>query len=599
MLARPVPPPQFLPFAQSWRTRILAAVRRRPAAVVFAGYLLLAIAVLSNAWRSPFTRVPAWDISLGNTWDGPLTIWFLRWFPFAIGHGQTPLVTNYVDYPLGANMMWQNAVPVLAAALAPVTLTLGPVVALNLVLTLGAALSAWTAFLAIRRYVGRAIAAAAGGAVYGFSPFVVAHSSSHVVLGSAFMLPLIILALDEVFVRQRRAPLVMGMLLGCAAGVQFFISEEMLAIVAVAAVVGTLVLMVLNRSQVRARAPYALGALITAGLVFTLVAAYPLAVQLFGPQRPHGILQTAALYETDLMSPVLPTGLQLIEPGPGLWAVNRFTGSMENTTYLGLPLVGIVYWMARRQWALRTIRWASITLVILFVFSMGDFLDVAGVRTSMPLPWFVVSQIPPLGQILPVRIMALGFFLAALLLAVFLDLGLSSRVSKVRRSMLVASSLALLALLPRPLQVEPVMAPAFFTGPGVQRLPPGSVVLVAPFASAYTGSAAMGWQAQAGMRFRMPEGYMYGPNWLSPAPSRMQSAMQAIQLYADRPPLPPRYRTQLLDELGQWRVRTVIVGPMDNEDAMVDFITRLLGRPPVETDGVFLWWDVGDPRSVA
>jgi len=593
MLATPLPTPQPLPPTPSWRTRTADVVRRHPAAIAFAGYLLLAVAVLSNAWRSPSTSAPAWSLAPGNAWDAPLSIWFLRWFPFALGHGQAPLITNYVDYPLGANLMWQTSIPLLAAVATPATLTLGPVIALNLVLTLGPALSAWTAFLAIRRYVGRGMAAIAGGAVYGFSPFVIAHSLSHAVLASAFMAPLIFLLLDEVFVRQRRRPVLMGMLLGGAAAAQFLISEEMLAIIAVAALVGTLVLMLLNPSQVRARAPQALGALVTAGLVFALLTAFPLAVQLFGPQRPQGTFQSPAWYRTDLLSPVLPTGLQLIEPGRPWWAVTRFWGYMENVAYLGLPLLGILYWMARRQWTSRTVRWASITLVILFVFSLGSFLNVAAVRTSVPLPWLAVSQVPPLGNIVSARIMGLVFFPAGILLAMFLDLGLRSGVPRARRTMLVASGLALLALVPRPLPVVDVAAPAFFTGPGVRQLEPGSVALVAPFASSYTGSEAMGWQAQAGMRFRMPEGYLYAQNWLSPPPSRMQSVMQAIQLYGDRPTLRSRYRTQLLDELRGWQVRTIIVGPMENEDAMVDFITRLLERAPAVTDGVFVWWEVG------
>jgi hypothetical protein len=65
--------------------------------------------------------------------------------------------------------------------------------------------------------------------------------------------------------------------------------------------------------------------------------------------------------------------------------------------------------------------------------------------------------------------------------------------------------------------------------------------------------------------------------------------MVAIQLYGDRPPLPPSYRRQLLEELRRWQVDSVVVGPMANQPAMVDFLTRLLGRPPVATGGVYLW----------
>jgi hypothetical protein len=158
---------------------------------------------------------------------------------------------------------------------------------------------------------------------------------------------------------------------------------------------------------------------------------------------------------------------------------------------------------------------------------------------------------------------------------------------------LLVISLALLGLLPRALPIQNVTPPVFFTTGGVSQVRSGSVVLLAPFAQAYTGSVAMSWQAQAGLRFRMPGGYAYGPNWLSPPPSLMQTTMAAIQLNGESPPLSDLDRTQLLDELRHWHVETVVVGPMANQPVMVDFLTRLLGRPPDSTGGVYLWRPLG------
>jgi hypothetical protein len=36
----------------------------------------------------------------------------------------------------------------------------------------------------------------------------------------------------------------------------------------------------------------------------------------------------------------------------------------------------------------------------------------------------------------------------------------------------------------------------------------------------------------------------------------------------------------------------VIVGPMPNRDAMVQFMTALLGRAPEDDQGVKIWWSV-------
>jgi hypothetical protein len=39
-------------------------------------------------------------------------------------------------------------------------------------------------------------------------------------------------------------------------------------------------------------------------------------------------------------------------------------------------------------------------------------------------------------------------------------------------------------------------------------------------------------------------------------------------------------------------ISVVIVGPMQYRDQMVAMFTDLLGRPPVDTDGVQIWRDV-------
>jgi hypothetical protein len=50
-------------------------------------------------------------------------------------------------------------------------------------------------------------------------------------------------------------------------------------------------------------------------------------------------------------------------------------------------------------------------------------------------------------------------------------------------------------------------------------------------------------------------------------------------------------------ELRQWRVESVIVGPMAHQDQAVALLTDLLGRPPQADEGVLLWLDVGTVGS--
>ncbi len=559
---------------------------RHQAAISLLIYAAAAGIVCIGAWRTPATA------AVGNSFDLPLCLWFLRWYPHALAHGQPLLVSDSIDYPGGVNLMWNTSIPLLGVLLSPATLAAGPVVALNLLTTLAPALSAWTAFLALRRYVLRPAAAAVGGAVFGFSPYLMTQSLGHPQVAFAALVPLIFMTLDEALVRQRPRALPLGIALGMLAAAQLLIGEEVLVISGITAVIGIIVLIAVNRGDGVVRVPYAARAVGTAAVTFALLAAYPAVIQLFGPDQPQGPLQPASIYQTDLLGLVIPTARQLLAPGPAVDLSRHFSGPLENGSYLGLPLIALTYWMARRQWSRPVVRWAVLLTITIVVLSMGFSLRLAGVPAGLPMPWSLVGWAPVLDHVLPARMMGPAFLTTGLLLALFTDQALRSALPSQRRFGLAVSGLVLVALLPQPLPATLVAAPSFFTTAAVNQITPDSVALVAPFAQALTGSDAMGWQAQSGLRFRMPSGYAYGPNWLSPPPSRLQTAMVAIQLYGDRPQLQPRFRQQLLAELHRWNVQTVIVGPMDNQPAMLDFLTQLIGRPAVSTGGVYVWWRV-------
>jgi hypothetical protein len=549
-------------------------------------YAGLALILCIGVWPTPASA------AIGNPLDTPQFVWFLRWYAFAVAHGQPLLVSDYIDYPTGVNLMWNTSIPLLAVLLSPITLIAGPVAALNVLTTLAPALSAWTAFLALRRYVTRPSAALAGAAVFGFSPYVLTQMG-HLQLAVAALVPLVFMTLDEVLIRQRRRTVPTGIALGALGAAQLLIGEELLVICAITVVLGILVLAALNPGQVAPRLPHSARAFGVAALTFAVLAAYPVTVQLFGPAQAHGPLQPAYVYGTNLLALVIPTDRQLIAPGPAVALSNHFSGPLENGSYLGVPLIGLIYWMARRQWSRQIVRWAVLLLMLMVLLSMGFVLRVAGFPTGLPLPWGLVGGAPILNHILPVRMLGPAFLLAGLLIALFLDQALAVGSRTQRHFSLVVCCLSVLALVPRPLPVLPVAAPAFFTTDAVNQVASGSVVLVAPFSGGYTGSDAMGWQAQSRLRFRMPEGYAYGPNWINPPASRLQTTMVAIQLSGNRPPLVAPDRQLLLDELRRWHVDTVIVGPMPNEPAMIDFLTRLLGRPPDSIGGVYLWRPLG------
>jgi hypothetical protein len=155
-------------------------------------FLGLAVWMFAPAWSSPTTTTLE-----GGDGDPAIFMWFLRWVPHALAHGHDPLVTYHLNYPDGVNLMWNRSLPLPGLLLAPVTSAWGPVLSLNLLLVLAYGLSAWCAYLAIRRFAPGHLAAAVGGLVYGFSP-AVRVQSHHLHMSLAFLVPLMLLALHEI-----------------------------------------------------------------------------------------------------------------------------------------------------------------------------------------------------------------------------------------------------------------------------------------------------------------------------------------------------------------------------------------------------------------
>ena len=582
-------------------------------AAVLALYTVLAFTLFASVWSAPQQRLA------GVGGDPQLVVWLLGWVAFALSHGMNPFFTNFLDYPHGVNLMWNTAFPLLGGLLTPVTMTLGPVFAANLLATLALAFSAWCAYLVLQRYVRSSLAAVCGGLLYGFSPYMVAQSLGHPQLTAAFVPPLLLATLDEIFVRQRRRPLLLGILLGLLASAQLYIGEELLATEALVAAIAVALLLGFQRGVPAQRGGYAARTLVAAGAVFAVLCAFPLGVQFFGPQRVEGTIWGQRLFVSDLLGFFFPTPLQQLAPAPALQISDLFTSKLyEWNSYLGLPLIGLLVYTAIRLWRIRLVQFATLLGLVLALLSMGPVLHVAGRLTPVPvalfglgfvpisrgaLPsrwvfypflcaWVGLTLLPVLNNALPGRLMLYVFLLASLLLALFIEF-LLTQPPRRRLAMAGLAVLALFPLLPRtPFPYTPIAVPAFFTSEALKAVPDGSVALVAPYSYRWRPTAMI-WQATAQMRFRMPEGYALvpGPSF-SPPPSALGRALMDIENGKDLPPLTDSDRQRFLDDLAGWQVRTILVGPMEGEQRVVDLFTALLGQRPSEVDGIDVWAEV-------
>jgi hypothetical protein len=586
MAARDAPASAHAPTSRTSPTALDRVRTASPPPLVLLAFLGLAMLRYAPAWSSPTTTTVR-----GADGDAAIIVWFLRWIPFAVDQDRQLLFSDHLNFPDGVNLMWNASLPLLGFLLSPLTSRWGPVLSFNVVLVLANGLSAWAAYLAIRRYVSGHLAAAVGGLVFGFSPAILAQSN-HPHISFAFLVPLMLLGVDEILVRQRHPPWLVGPLLGLMAGCQLLIGEELLA---ATVLFGVLLLLVLLANNPRAfldrrRVAHTLLAFALAAAVGCAIAAKPLSVQFAGPQRIEGDI-TKTNYSNDLLGFVTPGAAQLLSSQHGAGQVRQFAGG--NFAYLGVTLLLVLLALVVRWWRRPVVRVGTVMLLLAAVFSMGPYLHVGGRASTIGLPWALFHDKPVIASLIPSRLAIYTALFAGLLLAVFLEAVWTG--GGWRRLAAVGVAVAALApLVPaRPVPADKVDTPLFFTTGAVRRLPEGSVALVLPFANRQVAKA-MTWQAEAGMWFRMPGGYVIGPTpdggpRFDSNPNTATRAFGAIQRGQPAPRLIPGRRRALAANLAGWGVDAIVVGPMEHQATMLRFLTDLLGQRPTLVDGVYLW----------
>jgi hypothetical protein len=554
----------------------------------FVVYLLGAVAVTNRAWRAPTS---GWA---GRCCDPEQAIWYLGWTPHALANGLNPFFTSQIAAPAGVNLMWNPSMPLLGIlGWLPAKLG-GPVFGFNVLVVLGISLSGYTAWLAIRRWTGDGLGPIVGGAVYGFSPYVVSHAALHLNLATAWIPPLLLLVIDDLVVVRRRPPWQSGVALGVLGAAQLLISEELLATSVVAAVVLVGVLAFTHRREVRDRL---LPALAVAAVTFLLLAGWPLAVQFFGSQRVSAQVQNPTTFSTDLLNLVLPTPYQLIAPAAATRASQDFSGFYhEATAYLGVPLLILFVVATVLLWSDARIRVASITGALILVLSLGPWLHIGTKALPVPLPWLVLGKLPLLKHVLPVRFTVFVWLAVAVVIAVVI--ARATRLApRPAATWLLAVGVSLVLLIPAPLPRTPFATPTFFRNWSSHHIGSDETVLVAPYFVNGSEAAPMVWAAEAGYGLRMPEAYAYlpqpnGKTYSGPAQSQLTFTMFVIQQRGAWLVARGEVRAQIAADLRAADVRHVIVGPTLQWQQLIAFFTDLFGRPPELVEGVALWRNI-------
>jgi len=553
-------------------------------------FTALAVLLFGSAWTHP---ADAW---IGDERDPHLFIWYLSWTPRQLAALHNPFFTTDINYPGGVNLMWNTAIFVPATLLWPITATFGAIVSYNVMATAAVALSALCGYLAARRLIENNLMAAAAGLLYGFSPYMVAQSMRHPHVTLALWPPLVLIVLHEILVRQRRSPILMGCVLGLASALQLLTSEEILASTALVAAIGIALLCLLYRDQVVVRAPRALRAIVIAIVCFAILAGYPLIFQFFGPQRVSGLMQPQNTYVSDALAFVVPPAAVRFSTSGSIALAGGFTGNAsENDAYVGVPLIVLFTAAAVYRWHVPAVRWAALLTAVLALLSLGPWLHVGGHSTPIPLPWAAIGNLPLLQNMLPGRLMLFAFLGIGIVVGDMASAAI--RAGPKKGAVAVAAlAVALVPLAPRlPYISTEARAPAFFSADGgASQLQAAGATLVTPFSNNHS-SEAMFWQASAAYTFRMPEGEAFVPGHprptLGPPRSHLQTTLDALD-HGGVAPASAEERAQALHDLSAFGVTSVVAGPSPGHDQIVQYLTALLGRPPAQSGGVDVWWDV-------
>jgi hypothetical protein len=518
-------------------------------AVVLAAYGLLSLIFVDHGVS--ITR----NLS-GQGADPYAFLWFLAWWPHAVGAHLSPLMTKLVWYPVGVSLPWLTSVPALSFILAPLTAVAGAVVTYNVLIIAAPALCAWFAYLVCFRLTEHLAASLLGGFLFGFSSYEMAQDTAALNLSAAFCVPallLIILCRLDGSLLRRWTVIYAALLLT----LQFYISIEVFATIFVFGGIAWMIayLYVVEQRLVLRR--LVADALIAAPFVTAAVA--PFLIPMARTYRLVHIPDLWPYYFTaNLMNLVIPSRGNLFGM-PFLFLSHHFNGGVqEQDIYLGLPLLFLIWRFAREQGARPHGRLLIVCFLVFLLCSFGPRLWIGGHYSIIGLPWILAVHVPLLQNALPARF-ALFVSLTAGIIAAFWIAHPERHWAR-----LALGLVCCVTLLPSPHPWHPIPHSVFFAPGRVETLlGPNPRILILPFA--IDGPSSF-WQLENDYGFTQTGGYLGFP------PTPMQKYKAVGELFGNN--AQPDFVSEFVRFCQATHTQYVVVGPGANP-VMVKAISTL------------------------
>ena len=433
-------------------------------------------------------------------------IWFLNWWPWAIAHGLNPFVSYYVWYPHGFNLTWATSMPSAALLMWPLTWLAGAVVSYNVLSLVAPALAAWAGFLLARYLTRDTPASFIGGYLFGFSSYELGEMLGHLNLDTIFVVPLVVLLVVQRIRGDLSRPWFVAAL-ALAMFAQLGFSSELLATTCFFGAITWAIFLAFATQEERRRLWTVAREIIFAAGIMVVVAAPFLYFLMQNRADVPSQIHDPAAFSNDPLNYFLPyeilPGRTLFWTNP-LPALHPYRDNAGYDAYLGIPLIVILILQLRELRRRPYLKPLLISLLAIVILSLGPILHIAGVTTSLWLPWRLGVRLPLIGQALPNRFSMYVDLAAGLTAALWLAAAGNGRERVVRYTL---AALACLCLLPNPAMVRhwtPLPLEPFFEPQNVAAsIEMDANVIILP----YSGPGLL-WQWQSGMRFTQSGGYV-------------------------------------------------------------------------------------------
>ena len=438
-------------------------------------------------------------IAMGH--DAGISIFFLEWWRYALANHINPFHINVVWAPSGYNLAWAASIPLAALVMLPIEIKLGPVAAYNIALLLCPALSAWSAFVLCRRIARSYWPALAGGYLFGFSPYMLAHLTGHLTLCMVFLIPAAVSLVRARLLNEmtaRKFVLIFAILLIA----QFLLSLEVLASGTLLGAGFLALLWKYGSVDLRARV-WRLLPLLALGYSFALILVSPYLYYFFSAGSVPLVSNWASSVEASPLSLITPAMTNVLGEWKLFRAITLAPSLWEASEYFGLPALLLLWYFAHSRWNEEGTKLLCIFWIVVIIATLGQKLWLTP-TFGIPLPWMLLKFVPVVKMILPARLSVYAFLAFAVILTLWL-----SDESIGRLSRCLAAALIVISLLPNlaaSYWTVSLDTPEFFKdGIYKQYLSPGEEVLILPYGR--IGESDI-WLATTRMNFKLAGGYL-------------------------------------------------------------------------------------------